>query len=336
MGLRSMQQALQQSRQQESNLTEQLTTALEASKADNSSLQQALQEKQQELSNLQTENSNLTNKLADAYKRIEKLANSDLELEKAQQLRQSANEDLESSKQLMREQESLKQQNEQKSKDLQSREQQLKKQQIQLEEQQKNLAATIGACKKQAETDAAAALADGWKELDNSKKAAEKEQEEARQHIEELKEEVQRELAAAQNATAEAAKKGYREVVSNYTLVMRCMIFFCGIFGLSEVIKHRYIFGVYGDGYIWLISHIGFIPAFVVGVAAVGIFAVTYFAPWGDYCDRQEYYLGLSMRLLLLICLYTMADAVADTTAAIVIYMSCIVVGILRWMVSHA
>lgn len=211
----------------------------------------------------------------------------------------------------------------------------LKKQQKQLEEQEKNLAATIGAYKTQAQIDAKAELADGWKELENSKKEAEKEREEARQHIKDLKEEAQRELAAAQNATAEAAKKGYREVVSNYALVVRCMIFFCSIFGLSEVIKHRYIFGVYADWYAWLISHIGFIPAFAVGVVIVGIFAVTYFAQWND-CDKQEYYFGLAMRLLLLICLYTMADAVADTTAAIVIYMSCIVVGILRWMVSHA
>jgi hypothetical protein len=194
----------------------------------------------------------------------------------------------------------------------------------------------FGAYKTQAQIDAKAELADGWKELEDSKKEADKELAAARQHIKDLKEEAQRELAAAQNATAEAAKKGYREVVSNYALVVRCMIFFCGIFGLSEVIKHRYIFGVYADWYAWLISHIGFIPAFTVGVAAVGFFAVTYFSPWGDYCNKQEYYLGLSMRLLLLICLYTMADAVADTTAAIVIYMSCIVVGILRWMVSHA
>lgn len=329
MGLRSMQQSLQQQQEQESSLIEQLTTALDQTKAKNSSLQQALQEKQQELSSLKQE-------LAQAYKKIEALNNSDLELKKAEQLRQSASADLENSKQLLTKQESLKQKNKQRSADLQTREQLLLKQQLQLKDQEKNLAATIGACRQQAEADAAAALADGWKELEDSKKAADKELAEARQHIKDLKEEAQRELAAAKNATAEAAKKGYREVVSNYTLVMRCMIFFCGIFGLSEVIKHRYIFGVYGDGYIWLISHIGFIPAFVVGVAAIGIFAVTYFAPWGDYCDRQEYYLGLSMRLLLLICLYTMADAVADTTAAIVIYMSCIVVGILRWMVSHA
>ena len=300
MGLKSMQQDLQQSRQQESSLITDLTTALEQTKA---------------------ENSNLTNKLAEAYKRIEKLANSDLQLQKAQLLEQSANAQKE---------------NAEKSADLQNREQLLKKQQKQLKDQEKNLAAMFGAYRTQAQIDAKAELADGWKELEDSKKEADKELAATRQHIKDLKEEAQRELAAAQNATAEAAKKGYREVVSNYALVVRCMIFFCGIFGLSEVIKHRYIFGVYGDWYIWLISHIGFIPAFVVGVAAVWIFAVTYFAPWGDYCDKQEYYLGLAMRLMILICLYTMADAVTDTTAAIVIYMSCIVVGILRWMLSHA
>lgn len=171
--------------------------------------------------------------------------------------------------------------------------------------------------------------------LKDSKKEADKELAAARQHIEDLKEEAQRELVAAQNATAEAAKKGYREVISNYAFVVRCMIFFCGIFGLSEVIKHRYIFGVYADWYTWLISHIGFALAFAVGVAAVGIFATTYFAPWSD-CNKQEYYLGLAMRLMILILLYTMADAVADTTAAIIIYLSCIVVGIVRWMIRNA
>lgn len=329
MGLRQMQQDLQQQKGQESNLIEQLTTTLEASKAENSSLQQALQEKQQELSSLKQE-------LAQAYKKIEALNNSDLELTKAEQLRQNASADLETSKQLMREQEISKQQNEQKSADLQNREQLLKKQQKQLEEQEKNLVATIGVCKKQARDDAKAELADGWKELEAAKKEADKELAAARQHIKDLKEEAQRELAAAQNATAEAAKKGYREVVSNYALVMRCIIFFCGFFGLSEVIKHRYIFGVYADWYTWLISRIGFVPAFVVGVAAVGIFVTTYLAPWGDYCDKQEYYLGLAMRLMILICLYTMADTVADTTAASIIYLSCIIVGIVRWMIRNA
>ena len=329
MGLRQMQQDLQQSRQQESSLITDLTTALDQTKAKNSSLQQALQEKQQELSSLKQE-------LAQAYKKIEALNNSDLELKKAEQLRQSASADLENSKQLLTKQESLKQKNKQKSADLQTREQLLLKQQLQLKDQEKNLAATIGACRQQAEVDAAAALADGWKELEDSKKAADKELVAARQQAEKLKEAAQRELAEAQNAKAAAATKGYRDAVSNYALVIRAVIIYCAIFGLSEVIKHRYIFGVYGDGYIWLISHIGVIPAFVVGVATVGIFAVTYFAPWGDYCNKQEYYLGLAMRLMVLICLYTMADAVADTTAAIVIYMSCIVVGILRWMVSHA
>lgn len=206
---------------------------------------------------------------------------------------------------------------------------------MQLKEQEKNLAATIGAYKKQAETDAATALADGWKELDNSKKEADKELAAARQHIEDLKEEVQMELATAQNATTEAAKKGYREVVSNYALVVRCMIFFCSIFGLSEVIKHRYIFDVYIDWGAYLIIHIGFVPALAVIAAAVGLFVVAYFAQWSD-CDKQEYYLGLAMRLTLLILLYTMADAVADTTAAIIIYLSCIVVGIVRWMIRNA
>lgn len=178
-------------------------------------------------------------------------------------------------------------------------------------------------------------LADGWKELDNSKKAAEKEQEEARQHIEDLKEEAQKELAAAQNATAEAAQNGYREVVSNYALVMRFVIFYCAILGLLEIIKHRYIFDVYSDWSAYLIIHIGFVPALAVIAAAVGLFVATYFAPWGD-CDKQEYYLGLAMRLMILICLYTMADAVADTTAAIIIYLSSIVIGIVRWMIRKA
>jgi len=329
MNLNKIVEEKEQSKQQDSSLMEELTTALDQTKAKNSSLQQALQEKQQELSSLKQE-------LAQAYKKIEALNNSDLELKKAEQLRQSASADLENSKQLLTKQESLKQKNKQKSADLQTREQQLLKQLLLLKDQEKNLAATIGACRQQAEADAAAALADGWKELEDSKKATDKELAAARQQAEKLKEAAQRELAEAQNAKAAAATKGYHDAVSNYALVIRAVIIYCAIFGLSEVIKHRYIFGVYGDGYIWLISHIGFIPAFVVGVAAVGIFAVTYFAPWGDYCNKQEYYLGLAMRLMVLICLYTMADAVADTTAAIVIYMSCIVVGILRWMVSHA
>ena len=329
MGLRSMQQNLQQQKGQESSLIEQLTTALEQSKADNNQLQQQLQEQQQE-------NNNLTDKLVEAYKRIEALANSDLQLQKAQLLEQSANAQKENTEKLMKEQEQLQKDNEQKSADLQNREQLLKKQQKQLEEQQKNLAATIGACRQQAEADAAAALADGWKELEDSKKAVDKELAAAHQYIKDLKEEAQRELAAAQNATEKAAAKGYHNAVSNYAIVIRFMIFFCGIFALSEVIKHRYIMGVYADWYTWLISRIGFVPAFAVGMGTVGIFVTTYLAPWGDYCNKQEYYLGLAMRLMVLIWLYTMADAVADTTAAVVIYMSCIVVGILRWMVSHA
>lgn len=188
----------------------------------------------------------------------------------------------------------------------------------------------------QARDDAKAELTDGWKELEAAKKEADKELAAAHQHIEDLKKEAQKELNEAQNAKAAAATKGYHDAVSNYALVIRGVIIYCVIFGLSEVIKHRYIFGLYVDWYTWLISRIGFVPAFAVGVGVVGIFAVTYFAPWGDYCDKQEYYLGLSMRLMLLICLYTIADDFADTTAAIIIYLSCIIVGIVRWMICKA
>lgn len=167
--------------------------------------------------------------------------------------------------------------------------------------------------------------------MEAAKKEADKELAAARQQVEDIKEEVQRELAAAQNATAEAAKKGYHDAASTYTLVIRFVIFYCVIFGLTEVIKHRYIFDVYIDLCTFLIIHIGFVPALTVTAAAVGIFVVVYFAPWGDCDDKEEYYLGLSIRLMLLIWLYTMADAVADTTAAIIIYLSCIIVGIVRW-----
>lgn len=321
MGLRSMQQNLQKQNEQESSLITDLTEA-------NSILQQQLQEKQQEISNLQQENNNLTDKLAEAYKRIEKLANSDLELAKAQQLRQSAEENLEKSRSLMSNAKNLQQQNEQQSRHLQSREQKLKEQQTQLREKESSLQSLIEDAKKQAEADAAAALADGWKELEKAKDKANKEADDNRQQAEDLKAEAQKELESTKKITAEAQEKGYHDTVSTYRLAIYAMMLFCVVLGLVEIYKHWYIFEVYYNWCIEFNAAYGNVAAAGVAVSILGAFAGAYFLPIQDD-DGQ--YLGLTIRLILLVLLFALADTIKADNAAKILLASCLVVGLIRW-----
>lgn len=144
MGLKQMQKELQQSRQQESSLIADLTTALEAAKVTNNQLQQ--------------ENSSLKAELAEAYRKIQSLNNSDLELQKAEQLKASAKELNEMTKQRQTELQTLKSSLELQKKELDRREQQLQRQQQNLD--QKVIALEIEA-KQKAEKE----VADTKKEL---------------------------------------------------------------------------------------------------------------------------------------------------------------------------
>lgn len=326
MGLRSKQDNLEQSRQQQTSWIEQLTEALEQSKADNKQLQQ--------------ENSNLTDELAEVYKKIRALNNSDLELKKAQQLKQSAEEQIEISKQLMRDAEQQKQQNKQKEKELQTSRETLEKQQNQLKEKESSLQKTIEDVKKQAQDDAAAALADGWQKLEDSQKAAKKEQDDERQRIEALKKSAQREFESAQNAKKEAQERGYKESLNNYTMVIRLVIIFAGFLGLIELIKHWYIINLYYDWYVNITAAYGIFAAAAVAVAAVGIFAGAYFMPWSE-CDKYEYYLGLAIRLMLLIWLFAMADNInavfssdKGIAAAVAVIILSVVIAVFRWLIN--
>lgn len=327
MGLKKMQEDLQKKKEQESNLITDLTEALEQSKTENNQLQQQLQDRD-------SENSSLKAELTTAYKQIQALSSSDLQLRQAQQLKASAAADLENSRQLLKEQKSLQQLNKQKEKELTSKKEQLEKQKKELKEKESSLQKTIEDAKKQAETDAKAALADGWNKLDKAKKAAEKEQDDERQQAENLKEEVQRELDAAKKATSEAAEKGYQDAMSNYKMVIRFVLIFAAFLGLIEMVKHWYIINLYYDWYIDFNDSYGLFAAAGVATAAVVIFSISYFAVWSA-CDSQEYYLGLSIRLMLLVWLFAAANAVPANAAAIIIYLSCVVVGIVRWMINH-
>lgn len=145
MGLRQMQQDLQHQKEQDNNLMQDLTTALEQVKAENN--------------NLQTE-------LKEAYKQIQDLATSDLQLKQAQRLMQCVKEKEEKLK-LRTKELNLKE------KSNSNKEQELLEKEQQLNQQLQNLQKNIRDAKAKAELEAKQALVARQEQLDEFEKAVE-------------------------------------------------------------------------------------------------------------------------------------------------------------------
>ena len=143
MNLNKIVEEKEQSKQQDSSLMEELT---------------------QELARTKQENQDLKSKLKEAYVRIENLNSSDLQLQKAQQLEQSAIAQKENAKKLMREQEQMQKDNAQKEK-------QLKDLQEQLLQREAKLKKNIEDANIKAKSEATAALSARKSELDKREAA---------------------------------------------------------------------------------------------------------------------------------------------------------------------
>ena len=176
--------------------------------------QSELELKEQELQSLRAE-------LKIAYSKIEALSNSDLTLQQAQQLEQSANAAKESAEKLMSEQESLQKKNAEKEK-------QLLQLQEELNSKEKQLEQTVIAVKEKAQKDAENALAAQAYELGQREEAVSRRENRAEQTLKEYKEqakiEAESSIAAQQTNLdrewdrLEQAKESYRTELKDQSL----------------------------------------------------------------------------------------------------------------------
>lgn len=162
MGLRKIQQELQQQKEQDNNLMQDLTTALEQVRA---------------------ENSNLQAELTAAFKQIQDLATSDLQLKQVQQLMQCVTEKEEKMKLRSKELNLMEESNSNKAKEL------LKKEQD-LNEQLTNLQKNIQDAKAKAELEANRALVVRQEQLDEFEKAVEERENKIEKELEDCRVEV--------------------------------------------------------------------------------------------------------------------------------------------------
>lgn len=159
MGLRQMQQELQQQKEQDNNLVQELTTALEQAKAEKNKLQA---------------------ELTVAYKQIQDLATSDLQLREARQLMQRVKEKEEKLKLRNKELNLKEESNSNKAKQLLEKEQQLN-------QQLQNLQKNIQDAKDKAELEANKAVADKQDELDKREKAVEERENKIEKEMEDFR-----------------------------------------------------------------------------------------------------------------------------------------------------
>ena len=159
MSLKKMHEELKQKEPQETCLMEELT---------------------QELTRTKQENQDLMNKLKAAYTKIEALNSSDLTLQQAQQLEQSAIAQKENAKKLMREQEQMQKDNAQK-------ERQLKELQEQLLQREAKLKKNIEDANIKAKSEATAALSARKSELDKREAAIQAREEKLEKDMEQCR-----------------------------------------------------------------------------------------------------------------------------------------------------
>lgn len=145
-----------------------------------------LELKEQELQKLREEMQSLQEELKAAYTKIETLNNSDLMLQQAQQLEQSAIAKKENAEKLMKEQERLQSANAEKEKQLLQLQEELRKKEERLNQE-------VTAAKYKAQKDAETALAAQAYELGQREEAVSRRENRAEKNLKEYKEQAQRE-----------------------------------------------------------------------------------------------------------------------------------------------
>lgn len=261
-------------------------------------LLQLLEQQSQTIEQQSNKTTSLEAELAEAYKQIMTLSNSDKELQAAQQLKRNADAELESSKRKLNAAELRLNEARQQKETLQKLEEKLS-------EREKQLAATITAAKEQAAKNARAKLDAERRQLVKDKKA----------------------LATAQQDAEKAKQQAYDDAYNDYILLIKVLTIFCFAAGAITTIKHIAVISVYWDWCMWLAARYGVIAGAAIVVAGAAVPVWGYTAP--------SHPLWMAYRLIAVIGLLMLADYVAPTTAAIIIYAAGWLIAGARLYINH-
>lgn len=305
-----------------------------------------LELKEQELQKLRTE-------LKAAYSKIEALSSSDLTLQQAQQLEQSATEKNANAEKMLQEQESLQKKNAEKEKQLQLLQEELQKRERQLEQE-------VIAVNEKAQKDAETALAAQAYELEQREEAVSRRENRLKQTLKEYKEQAQRDAESSiktqqtnldkECARLEKEKESYKaklktkslEELSKYKLVIFCCFIIVGSILAAEFAQNFSVYKYIASD-IWQMLT-GFMDVFwepgelwlrIIATiwAAFWRWTVLYLALWGllkTKLDDWDGALCLIIRLIPVIILTITAWRLDEREAANYIEYICFLYGTIR------
>ena len=312
-----------------------------------------LELKEQELQKLREEMQSLQEELKAAYTKIETLNNSDLMLQQARQLEQSATEKNANAEKLMKEQEQLQSANAEKEKHLLQLQEELNSKEKQLDQVETAL-------RTKAQKDAETALAAQAYELGLREEAVSRRENRIEKTLKEYKEQAQREAESSiKNQQSnldkewdrlEKEKESYQaklknqalEELSEYKLVIFSCLIITGTILAAEIAQNFSVYKyILSD--IWqLLTH--FLDIFwesgeiwwrvtTTIWAAVWRWAILYLAVWGlikTKLDDWDGMLCLIFRLIPIIILTITAWRLGERETAHYIEYICLLYGIVR------
>lgn len=310
------------------------------------SLTKALELKEEKIQELQQE-------LKAAYTKIESLANSDILLQQAQQLEQSAKEQSASAEKLMSEQESLQKKNAEKETKLQLLQEELNRKEKQLEQ-------TVAALRTKAQKDAETALAAQAYELGQREKAVSNRENRIEQTLKKYKEQAKRDAENSikdqqtnidkEWSKLEQAKESYKtelknqslEKLSEYKLVIFSCLIITGTILAAEIAQSFDVYKYIGRDIWQLLTH--FLDTFwepgelwwrmITTIwTAFSRWAVLYLAVWGLIKTKIYDWDGLLfmvLRLVPIILLTIAAWKLGERETANYIEYLCLIYGIVR------
>ena len=312
-----------------------------------------LELKEQELQKLRAELQSLQEELKAAYTKIETLNNSDLMLQQARQLEQSATEKNANAEKLMTEQEQLQSANAEKEKQLLQLKEELRKKEERLNQE-------VTAAKYKAQKDAETALAAQAYELGQREKAVSNRENRVKQTLKEYKEQAQREAERSiknQQSNLDKEwdrlakdKENYKNELKNqslkelfrYKLLIFNALIIIGTILAAEIAQNFSVYKyILSDMWQMLTS---FIDAFqepgaiwrgaITTIwAAVWRWAIMYLALWGllkTKLDDWDGMLLLIIRLVPIIILTITAWRLGERATANYIEYICLLYGIIR------
>ena len=310
------------------------------------SLTKALELKEEKIQELQQE-------LKAAYTKIESLANSDILLQQAQQLEQSAKEQSASAEKLMSEQESLQKKNAEKETKLQLLQEELNRKEKQLEQ-------TVAALRTKAQKDAENALAAQAYELGQREEAVSNRENRIEKTLKEYKEQAKRDAENSikyQQTNLDKEwdrlakdKENYKKELKNqslkelfrYKLLIFNALIIVGTILAAEITQNFDVYKYIGSDMWQMLT--SFTDAFwdpgaiwwraITTIwAAVWRWAILYLAVWGlikTKLDDWDGMLCLIFRLIPIIILTITAWRLGERETAHYIEYICLLYGIVR------